>query len=440
MESTSRPQSDSETASLASLDSQTHPEVCSHVRVSTTSTDSGLPADVVFTNSAKQPSVTPIETIINTRQRVNMSADSVSLCSVGSAGDPDRHQRLESIMPSGGDDEDDGGDSLQVIRIRNKKGSVNRSKKKKHLHSQRDSADKIDRALHSKPATNSHSDLFCIQAGKVSDGMGSDSKENDCLSACGGRKNSPAPDSDKSQGDSDSGSPSFPKFDSGIDICDMNASGDRSPASSNQSSDSGYSVLTSPLEKGSRSVQAEIESKIAGLCSVNTADSSLKRPESIERKPSISNESASLTVQHRNSGCSQTSGYIDDLKNTSSTLQNKMRPVDHQLPNSSTAILQNPDAEIIHSKTDFDAVKNAHPDKHNDQSKNKAVHDKGQDWLESSHEAEENFDVYSSNRPGAVKQIHDESNQSRASAGKSSAKAGSRLQVGSVCVELLNKS
>lgn len=104
---------DSDTASVSSMD--THGIRRNSTRVSTVSTDSGCPADLLSLHSNKQRSITP--------------SDTMSVSSHGSAGEPDRLTRLENIVSTADDLEEGDGGGLEVIRIIGSKKSGGKKKK-----------------------------------------------------------------------------------------------------------------------------------------------------------------------------------------------------------------------------------------------------------------------------------------------------------------------
>nr|KAG5702505.1 hypothetical protein BaRGS_015137 [Batillaria attramentaria] len=107
---------DSDTASVNSLDAAGLRR--NSTRISTISTDSGCPADLLSLHSNKQRSVTP--------------TDTMSVSSHGSSGEPDRLTRLENIVSTTEDVEEGEGGGLEVIRVKGaKKGSGNKKKSAK---------------------------------------------------------------------------------------------------------------------------------------------------------------------------------------------------------------------------------------------------------------------------------------------------------------------
>ncbi|CAG5135983.1 unnamed protein product [Candidula unifasciata] len=294
-ESSSHPASDSDSASVTSLDAHSQSEIVSHMKASTISSDSGCPGDGASPEDAKQLSLTSAENVISIRERAGFSADSVSLSSVGSSGDLDRHKRLADIVP--GEEEECGSDSLEVIRVRSKKNNSQKPKKKKQLPTQKNDQDRSSKSLLNDLTQSNRNSISHFTNGLQMKLASADGKktnsfvghetarvkvEDNGLSHSHSNRDKTV-NHTSGQGhyyeSLESNTVSIPKLDSGIDICDLATSGDTSSASGIRKADIGAQMSSESLASNpklpslsphhsvsiEKSVQEQIESKIAAL-------------------------------------------------------------------------------------------------------------------------------------------------------------------------------
>ncbi|XP_005106323.2 pleckstrin homology domain-containing family M member 2 [Aplysia californica] len=317
-DSTTQLPSDSDSTSAASLDFLSHADN-SHMRVSMASVDSGFPADGTMGNfpfaNARQRSVTPTDAHLF-KERSATPTDAASVSSFGSAGDPDRHQRLESIRPGVEEDADGADDSLEVIRVikKGKNGSGKGKKKKQSSVKKQGSqngvggsvpsdtpgsllSQSMDARRLSETGDKSRASSVSKTNPSTNNGAQEDAVKNFVVSS--GRDvspssaSSPSPDADaeKVNAAADAESSRLPQFDSGVDICGLTGQrlssgsspsaerGDNAVAAVTTSSRVGDSAVTRDNPTTShRSALAEIESKIAEMCNGYPGSSQDKMP------------------------------------------------------------------------------------------------------------------------------------------------------------------
>lgn len=242
-DSSFRRQSDSDSASLASLDAQLNSDTANHMKMSTISADSGFPVDSVSSNGTKQHSTTPTEPVLNSRQQNETPSDTASLSSTGSWTDPDKHQRLVNVISAGVGEERDG--LVEVFHMKNKKCSGNRARRKKDTVTERDKLDKKTLCTASKPSDYdvsvcgqeiyvSHSKITSqISSGNIMEDVASSLSVSNSsvvrVDECERKVGKPSPSLALTYNDQtsfDSIPPSIPKFDSGVDICGLAAAVD----------------------------------------------------------------------------------------------------------------------------------------------------------------------------------------------------------------------
>ncbi|CAL1531302.1 unnamed protein product [Lymnaea stagnalis] len=289
--------SDSDCASMTSLDAHSQTDQAFHMRASTYSEDSGYPNDGIVSSSTRQRSITPTDVYVHSKPRSGTPSDTLSMTSLGSVGDPDRHQRLESIVPAG--DEDRESESLEVIRIPKPKDRSTKQKKKKHASSKKRAAEKVSSSqsqgeAKSGDSATSHLSSNQTESSKVvgKEHNGSQNADKTMKYAQSYVTESQGPqsvaDSEHPDGGKEITVASFPQFDSGVDICglteetepktptdvrrarengDVNSSGAPTEDSSSHTRDE-TSRLSWQQTKGHMSSLAKIEGKIAELCHV----------------------------------------------------------------------------------------------------------------------------------------------------------------------------
>ncbi|GFR94352.1 pleckstrin homology domain-containing family M member 2 [Elysia marginata] len=294
--------SDSDSSSLASVDVHsnsagldpttpgTAQQQSASMRASTISSDSGYPArgsgglevqsplSASFSsfNDAERRSITPTG-LPSQQKRGSKAPDSVSVSSVGSSGDPDRIMRVEHILPKRdhGGDEDVDGTSLEVIRVKSKRGSGNTKGKKKKKERTNDSnvAQIKDRA------STVNSQISETYPKDLNIGSGAESFDNKInLNDHGSKSYNVSGDSEtKTQSATDNldrleekvstdhNPASIPQFDSGVDIHSILVSENFPTDKTRRSSSEG---LTAKSYDSSKSAFAQIENKIAELCFV----------------------------------------------------------------------------------------------------------------------------------------------------------------------------
>ncbi|XP_055863535.1 pleckstrin homology domain-containing family M member 2-like [Biomphalaria glabrata] len=283
LESRSMLPSDSDSLSTTSSDAHTQADQGLQMRLSTYSTDSGFPADSLFnsTTTLKQRSVTPPDIVVNRKARSVTPSDNISVASLGSTGEQDRHQRLENLNPA--TEEDDNGKSqvLEVIRITKKTAVAGKPKKKRNLSNKKETSNK--KSVEAVPADTKSDQRVEVGTAVNKDIVDSplDSHNNEI------HNNLPdLCDAADSKLDIIPGevSCSIPKYDSGLDIATLTPDTERgsTPVSPIDAED-----LWIPSELKNDQVKvknvnsmpamssmATIKSKIDSLCVGNNSDSS----------------------------------------------------------------------------------------------------------------------------------------------------------------------
>ncbi|BFZ23957.1 hypothetical protein BsWGS_26996 [Bradybaena similaris] len=423
-ESSNHPASDSDSASVTSLDAWSQPEIANHMKASTISSDSGCPVDGAVTEDPRYLSVTPTEAVTNTREKAGISGDNASLSSVGSSGDLDRHKRLADIIPAG-DEEEGGSDSLEVIRVRSKKGNGQKSKKKKHLLPMKDDQDRGSKSSLSDLTENSRNGSAEETHGITVKLVSPDGKQTNNIVGQGTvkvtvdnglphshsnnekiTKHISSPEDYCDPSDSNTVSASMPKLDSGIDICELTTSCDRSLPSSIHKSDINGQVPSESFTSNTKlpsvsphsaniqkSVQEQIENKIAELYPVSVSDASNHKASTTSTKHEVGIEPGCPdTSQASNSGLNHT----DKLNSTS-----RHSPV-------ITAALESSDHKQRSEGINHDTTKltnsshslqsDTFTEKVSTEERMNRPHGK-----QSSREADDAFDVYSSNKQETLK-------------------------------------
>ncbi|XP_059157608.1 pleckstrin homology domain-containing family M member 2-like [Physella acuta] len=278
--------SDSDSASTASLDTHVQSESALQMRASTYSSDSGFPSEAA---SSKQRSVTPTDVFVNTR-RSGTPSDTLSLVSIGS--EPDRHQRLESILPAYNEDADGNTESLEVIRVvKNKKASSNKTKKKKVGSHKKETTEKntvtTEKVESVTPIqVDVDTSSQCVQNTKQDAEIDTVSGSKDVQMVNGYKA-----DCDRSH---------IPQYDSGVDICGLASDVEKQDVSVSDAAVAPAAQTADRPETASQpSAFSQIESKIAELCAVKTVPSSQNHVNS-EVKKQNGSDNKQVSKQDKN--------------------------------------------------------------------------------------------------------------------------------------------
>ncbi|KAH9496518.1 hypothetical protein Btru_043255 [Bulinus truncatus] len=217
VESRSRLTSDSDSASITSSDAHTQVDPNLQMRLSTYSVDSGFPSEGLCnsTTTLKQRSVTPPEMYGQVKASSATPSDTLSVASLGSQGDHDRHQRLENINPADEEDENGNGTTLEVIHITKKVGVAGKTKRKKSSSSRKEAGGKSTtsgrstfntKSENTNGITTQHVDDTPLPATEKKDQELLENKDV-CIS--------------KSGTIPEDGKPLIPQYDSGVEICNL---------------------------------------------------------------------------------------------------------------------------------------------------------------------------------------------------------------------------
>ncbi|GFO34452.1 pleckstrin homology domain-containing family m member 2 [Plakobranchus ocellatus] len=356
--------SDSDSSSLASLDVHSNhvtgdpndpnlPHHQSFLRTSTISSDSGFPggggggggggtvggggealspsssySSSINSNFADRRSITPTGSQINSRQRESRALDSVSVSSHGSAGDPDRIQRVEHILPQKDFGDEDTETSLEVIRIKSKRGSgLSKNKKKRKEGTKSDvSSGRKDKAetssrefseIDTNILDKRVSDDITGKKGDEGDSICKHSNKEETLKTSditvSNRDSDILSNSKESKDKSDVSVTSIPQIDSGVDIHSLLVSD--SIASENVPSVA-LPRHSETKHEEPKSALAQIENKIAELCFISEEDQTLGR----SRIHTADNASLTNSEDIANPGMPET-GNSDEFPESTSELQ-----------------------------------------------------------------------------------------------------------------------
>ncbi|KAH9496530.1 hypothetical protein Btru_043285 [Bulinus truncatus] len=276
VESRSRLTSDSDSASITSSDAHTQVDPNLQMRLSTYSVDSGFPSEGLCnsTTTLKQRSVTPPEMYGQVKARSATPSDTLSVASLGSQGDHDRHQRLENINPADEEDENGNGTTLEVIHITKKVGVAGKTKRKKSSSSRKEAGGKGTTAGRSTFDTKSeNTNGITMQHVDDTPLPATEKKDKELLE----NKDVCISKSDTIPGD---GKPLIPQYDSGVEICNLAKCADMetTPEPPNEivgsASAAGIQDQETNLSNGDHSCNpsqmssiATIQNKIDSLCS-----------------------------------------------------------------------------------------------------------------------------------------------------------------------------